>query len=97
MNKFLFIITIFHFCFINVKAQETIVTGKILDANSGDSIPFANVFFLGTQTGATSDFDGFYKLKINVPVDSIVVSYIGYNRKSKPVNTAKNQVINFST
>lgn len=95
MSKVIHILILLTLSFSIVKAQETIVTGKIIDANSGDAIPFANVFFLGTQTGTITDFNGFYNLKINALVDSIVVSYIGYNRKSRHVLPGKQQIINF--
>ncbi len=76
-------------------AQETIVRGKITDANSGDPIPFVNVIYIGTSIGAITDFDGNYELKTFTPQDSLVVSYIGYKPKKKVVEKGKSQVINF--
>ena len=65
--------------------QHAVVKGKITDANSGDPIPFANVIFPGTTIGTTTDFDGNYSLKANTPVDSIVVSCMGYRTRSRKV------------
>ena len=76
-------------------AQETIVTGKITDANSGDPIPYVNVIFIGTTTGVTTDFDGNYEIKTANPSDSIIASYIGYKPKKKLVNKGVKQTINF--
>lgn len=73
---------------------QTIVKGKVTDANSGDPIPFVNVIFKGTTIGTTTDFDGNYSLKANIPVDSIVASYIGYRKKTKKVQPGS-QVVNF--
>jgi len=78
-----------------VWSQETIVTGKVTDANTGDPIPYANVVFLGTQIGVTTDFEGYYMLQTQTPTDSIVVSYIGYKVKKKPVIRGIKQVINY--
>jgi len=78
-----------------IAAQETIVRGKVIDANSGDPIPFVNVIFKGTNNGATTDFDGNYRLKTLSLVDSIVASYIGYKSKAKAVKRGVQQVINF--
>ncbi|MDH4295185.1 MAG: DUF5686 and carboxypeptidase regulatory-like domain-containing protein [Cyclobacteriaceae bacterium] len=78
-----------------VWSQETIVTGKVTDANTGDPIPYANVVFLGTQIGVTTDFEGYYMLQTQTPTDSIVVSYIGYKVKKKPVIRGVKQVINY--
>ncbi|MBA4055106.1 MAG: hypothetical protein C0490_10365, partial [Marivirga sp.] len=75
--------------------QETVVTGKVTDANSGDPIPYVNVVFQGTTTGVTTDFDGNYILKTSNPVDTIMVSYIGYKLKKKAVVRGINQVVNF--
>lgn len=76
-------------------SQETIVSGKVTDANTGDPIPYANVVFLGTQIGVTTDFEGYYMLQTQTPTDSIVVSYIGYKVKKKPVIRGVKQVINY--
>ena len=54
-------------------AQETIVKGKITDAESNDGLPFVNIYFKGTTIGVTSNFDGFYELRTMENVDSISV------------------------
>lgn len=76
-------------------AQQTIVTGKVTDAASGDPIPFANIVFKGTTIGTTSDFDGKFTLKSNNPTDSVVASYIGYKMRVKPAKKGIQQTINF--
>lgn len=77
------------------QAQETIITGKVTDAASGDPVPFANIIFKGTSIGTTSDFDGNYILKSSNPTDSILASYIGYRSRSKSIIRGTKQVINF--
>ncbi len=76
------------------KAQETIVEGKVTDSNSGDPIPFVNVVFKGTTIGATTDFDGRYKIKTASLVDSITASYIGYKSRKKVIIRGSKQVVN---
>ncbi len=76
-------------------AQETVVKGRITDVNTNEAIPFANVKFKGIDVGASADFDGYYILRTNLPVDSIVVNYLGYLPKSKRVKKAQTQVIDF--
>ena len=75
--------------------QETIVSGKITDANTGDPIPLANVIIQGTTEGTNTDFTGNFKLTSNKVFDSITVSYIGYLTKTKAVNPGSTQTINF--
>src|SRR5690606_31818858 len=67
----------------------------ITDVNSGDPLPFVNVYFLGTTIGVTSDFDGRYELKTNTPTDTLAVSYIGYKSRKKSIERGAVQVINF--
>jgi len=76
-------------------AQETKVTGKVIDAGSGDPVPFANVVFKGTTIGATTDFDGNFTISTYSPSDSIQASYVGYLSKAKAVKRGVSQVINF--
>ena len=76
------------------KAQETIVEGKVTDSNSGDPIPFVNVVFKATTIGATTDFDGHFRIKTSTAVDSITVTYIGYKPRHKSVKRGTIQVIN---
>lgn len=76
-------------------AQETVVQGKVTDANSGDPIPFVNVIFKGTTVGATTDFDGNYLIKISQPIDSVTASYIGYKTRTKAIKRGTTQTLNF--
>ncbi len=78
-----------------VLAQETIVRGKITDAETNDALPFVNIYFTGTTIGATSDFDGFFTLRTTSIVDSLSVSCLGYNQKTKAIKRGAKQTINF--
>ena len=84
------------FCLLSVAAQAQPLTikGKVIDSETGDPVPFANVFVKGTARGTTTDFEGFYTFKIDadetVP-DTLTASYLGYTEKSRPVT--KNQGI----
>jgi len=62
-----------------VWAQEVEVKGTVTD-EAGNPLPGVNILVKGTQKGTTTDFDGFYKLK--VPLNStLVFSYMGYGTK----------------
>lgn len=76
-------------------AQSTTVNGKVIDAASGDPIPFANVHFKNTEIGTTTDFNGAYSLTTNKEVDSLTVSYIGYISKTKPLTKKPHQTLDF--
>lgn len=76
-------------------AQETVVNGRVTDAETGDPLPFVNVLFQGTYVGTTTDFEGYFSLRTNEKADSLEVSYIGYHKRVKPVVKGLVQTINF--
>ena len=58
-------------------AQNINVSGKVTDAATGESVPFASIQVKGTMTGTATDADGNYT--ISVPRNAILVfSSIGY-------------------
>ncbi len=81
---------------LQLKAQqETIITGRVTEAESNSGIPFVNIFFKGTLVGTVTDFDGIYSIKTKTPKDSIYISQIGYQSKAKAVKKGQTQIINF--
>ncbi len=79
-----------------LKAQrETIITGKVTEISTSRGIPFVNIFFKGTLTGTTTDFEGNYTIKTLKPNDSIYISQLGFQSKSKIVKKGQTQIINF--
>ncbi len=76
---FLFIFISFSSLF---KAQTGRVSGTILDAKTGETLPGATALIEGTTKGASADFDGKFAIN-NVPVGKItlVINYISYNAK----------------
>lgn len=88
----LFLVT---FPFYDGWAQKTEVSGKVTDELTGEPIPFANVMFSGTSIGATTNFDGYYKISTTGNYDSVTVSYIGYIPAKKPITSFISQTIHF--
>jgi len=76
-------------------AQETVIRGKVTDAGSGDPLPFVNVYFKGTQNGATTDFEGNYLIRTTQAGDSLLAAYVGYRPRAKKVIRGIQQTINF--
>lgn len=81
------------------KTEHTIVTGKVTN-EEGEALPFVNVIFTGTIKGGVTDFDGNYEIKIRKsedaknPIESISVSFVGYEPKIIPIQPEETQVIN---
>lgn len=63
-------------------SQTGKITGKIIDAKTGETLPGATAVIEGTTQGAGADFDGNFSINnVQVGKVNIVVSYISYNSK----------------
>ncbi|MBX9852443.1 MAG: DUF5686 and carboxypeptidase regulatory-like domain-containing protein [Cytophagaceae bacterium] len=76
-------------------SQETIVNGKVTDAETGEPLPFANIYFKETNIGTATDFDGFYTIKTSTPKDSVTCSFFGYTSRTKAIVKGVTQTIDF--
>ena len=56
---------------------QTMVTGTVTDQADASPLPGVNILVKGTTTGASTDFDGIYSIKVNQG-DILVFSYLGY-------------------
>ena len=64
------------------KAQTGKISGKIIDATTGETLPGATAVIEGTTKGAAADFDGNFTLNnISVGTYTLVISYITYETK----------------
>lgn len=64
-------------------AQDREISGVVLDQD-GFPLPGANVLVKGTTTGAQTDFDGNFTIKLPEGSNTLIVSYLGF--KSEEVN-----------
>ncbi len=58
--------------------QERTVTGTVIDAETEEPIPGANVAIDGTTRGTTTNIDGEYSLDVRGPEDILIFSFVGY-------------------
>lgn len=78
---------------IQIKKKEG-SKGRVIDAKSGETIPFANVFIPGEKIGCTTDLDGNFEFPRSLKNgDTLQVTYIGYARKNFIVQDANNIVV----
>ena len=72
------------------KHKGYIINGKVEDANTGEGIPFANVYFPGTQVGTAADLNGNFVIKIDkLPGDTLHIGAIGYAPENKILRTVQ--------
>jgi len=97
----LFFITIIILLSNSLFAQDLTgeLYGRISDAVTKQSIPFANVIVIGTNNGAATDEAGYFKIT-NLPLNTYQVraSVVGYNPQTKTdvvIQTSKPTEVNF--
>jgi len=95
-DKSLIILFILALLFFQNATGQTKVRGMVKDAETGEPLPFVNVSFKETTVGVITDFNGKYFLETKKTVDSVVFSYVGYQRESFSIQSNTFQIINTS-
>ncbi|MBK8485213.1 MAG: carboxypeptidase-like regulatory domain-containing protein [Saprospiraceae bacterium] len=57
------------------------IEGKILDKETKEPIPFANIYNKSSKKGTISNADGYFRILINEVTDTITISFIGYKEQ----------------
>lgn len=80
-------------------AQKSTISGNVTDANTGNALIGANVVIKGTNLGAASGMDGFFKIP-SVPAGTYLLraSFMGYKMLEQEVTVTSGQAaaVNFS-
>jgi len=71
------------------------ITGKVLDAGSGEPLIGASVIILGTSTGTVTDLDGAFSIAAKAG-DVLEVSYAGYTAKNVTVGAETSLTISLN-
>ncbi len=69
-----------------------IITGKIIDAQTGTPLPGVNVVIKNTNTGVINDIDGNYSIEVPNELSILVFSSVGY--VSQEIQIGNQSVIN---
>ncbi len=94
MNRLLLFLSLslgFHY----LSAQSYLIKGWVLDADTREAIPFANVYFEGSTIGAATDIDGYYQIQSQILADSLAASALGYPPQKKALGKDTVQTVNF--
>ena len=79
--------------FSGISFAQNTITGSVTDSNK-QSIPGANVVVVGENSGASTDFDGTFKLTTNAKLPfSVKVSAIGFESKTINVTAANQKLV----
>ena len=74
----------------SVYAQGFSITGQVIDGETSEPIPGANIVEVGTQTGAVTNVDGEFSLTVSGSDVQIRVSFIGYQAQTVNVDGRSN-------
>jgi len=75
-------IGIFIFCITLNSTAQSLVSGIVTDAKSGETLIGATVAIKETGNGVTTDFDGKYEIRLDNGTHQLIFSYIGYEPHS---------------
>lgn len=88
----LILLALLPFTTLNAQSQK-IITGKIIDAESNEALPYASVGLDGTTISNISNSNGVFSIKLPEPTDNnnlapmwISVKYLGYKSLKVSVN-----------
>ena len=94
--NYIFLILPLFFLLSGFSAAQTLtrIKGKITDSKTGDGIPFANIFIVGTSTGTQTDFNGNYYLESRDSSLVLRFSFVGYFTENRTVTAGGTVVVN---
>ncbi|POY36532.1 TonB-dependent receptor [Solitalea longa] len=67
--------------------KNYLLTGRVVDAASGESLPYVNITIVGTKQGTATNADGYFTLnKVPTDTSTLFISYLGYHKTSFHLN-----------
>lgn len=72
-------------CWGSTAVAQHEVSGEVSDAEDGRSLPGVNVLVKGTTVGASTSSNGQFSLEAPTPNDTLVFSFVGYQRTEIPI------------
>lgn len=94
MRKLVGLLFLISFVFFANAQQNYSVSGKVVDKNTGETLPGASVHVLNSKNGTTTDEYGNFNItKIQNPKSKLVVSFIGYLNDTIVLNFSKRNTI----
>lgn len=82
-SNLVLVLTLLSFCTLY---SQTVVNGKLLDAETKFPILYANIGIAHTGMGTISNADGDFRLEVSNATDTIVCSFIGYETLKVPAS-----------
>jgi hypothetical protein len=81
-QKLIILLVLSIFSIINTHAQNKIVKGTIYDEETKEWLAFVNILTSDGNYGTSTDIDGKFQMNIPASIDSLILSYVGYEKKT---------------
>jgi hypothetical protein len=78
---------------MNIQAQKTTITGKVIDDETNQPIPYVNIGFQHSLVGTISETDGSFFLSTPKATDTLMASSVGYELKKIKISKGITQNI----
>ena len=75
------------FCVAVVKLSAQNITGVVTDSETGEPIPYLNVYYEGKSVGGVTDIDGKYTIPCRPEWKVLTFSMVGYATQKLPVSS----------
>ena len=74
---------------LGMYGQSRTVTGTVSDSQ-GEPLPGANILVKNTKRGTTTDFDGKFTIEVMEDDKALVISFVGFEKKTVPLDGKNN-------
>jgi len=91
--KYLSLIFLLTILFLHSFAQNYTISGKVINAKTGEPLAFVNIIANNSTKGSSTDIDGKYTLKYTKAIISIKLSYVGFETKVVTIENNKSNLV----
>ena len=85
------------FCLLQMQVlvySQKSISGKIINKITQEPIPYANIVPEKKNIGSVSDVNGFFTFETKEPVNKIIISAVGFQKKEIAIDTLHNDFLN---
>ncbi len=86
MTRFLILIPLL---LLAVGARAQVLTGRITDESTGEALPYASIYVQETGTGATTNVEGRYELRLRAGSNTVIFQYLGYQTLVRELSASR--------
>jgi len=80
-KKVKFLLLTFLLLSLSVQAQQVTVTGKVVEAETGEPLPGVSIMVDKSTRGVSTDVDGTFEIRV-LPTDKLIFSFIGLENQT---------------